>query len=259
LPIGGVARLERMPEKPLQELWVAIAGPLVNLGIAGILAVWLILTNTFEPLAALSVTGGSFAERLMVVNLFLLLFNLLPAFPMDGGRVLRALLATRMNYPRATQLAASTGQGMALLFGFLGLFFNPFLILIALFVWIGAAQESTQVQAKSALGGIPVQAAMVTNFKTLKPSNTLQDVIGLILSGYQEDFPVVQDGVVSGIVTQSALLRALASQNTSLTVAEIMDPQIEAVESGEMKECSAACKLANATSCRCLTAAGWSG
>ena len=236
LPIGGVARLERMPEKPRQELWVAIAGPLVNVGIAAFLAVWLIVSNTFEPLGSLSIAGGPFVERLMVINIFLVLFNLLPAFPMDGGRVLRALLASRMSYPRATQLAATTGQGMALLFGFLGLFFNPFLILIALFVWIGAAQEASQVQAKSALGGIPVRAAMVTDFRQLSPADTLQDVIGLILSGYQEDFPVVDNGAVVGVLTRPALLRALASRNTELTVGQIMDTGIETVQAGEMLE-----------------------
>ncbi len=247
LPIGGVARLERMPEKPLQELWVAVAGPLVNLGIATFLAVWLILSHTFEPFGTLSVSGGSFAERLMVVNLFLLLFNLLPAFPMDGGRVLRALLATRISYPRATQLAATTGQGMALLFGFLGLFFNPFLILIAFFVWIGAAQEASQVQAKSALGGIPVQAAMVTDFRQLSSADTLQDVIGLILSGYQENFPVVDGDTIVGILTKSALLRALASGNTQLTVGEIMDSRIETVQAGEMLESA----FARLQTCQC--------
>ena len=153
LPIGGVARLERMPDDPRQELWVALAGPAVNVVIAAALFAWLVATDTFSPLAELSVAQGSFLERLMVVNAGLVLFNLLPAFPMDGGRVMRALLATRMEYTRATQLAANVGQGMALLFGFLGLIGNPFLLFIAFFVWIGAAQEASMVQMKSALGG----------------------------------------------------------------------------------------------------------
>ena len=143
LPIGGVARLEKMPTQPIQELWVALAGPAVNAFIAVILFAWLKLTASWEPFQTLSVTTGPFFERLMAVNLFMIVFNMIPAFPMDGGRVLRALLATRKEYGRATQIAASIGQGIAVLFGFIGLLYNPFLLFIALFVWIGAAQEAS--------------------------------------------------------------------------------------------------------------------
>ena len=148
LPIGGVARLERMPDDPRQELWVALAGPAVNVVIAGALFAWLVVTGGLVPLDQMAVGRGSFFERLMIVNVFLAGFNMLPAFPMDGGRVLRAVLAQRMEYTRATQTAANVGQGMAFLFGFAGLFGNPMLLFIALFVWIGAAQESTAVQMK---------------------------------------------------------------------------------------------------------------
>jgi Zn-dependent protease len=157
LPIGGLARLERMPDRPARQLWVALAGPAVNVVIAAILFVWLVATRSLVPFEALGVASGSFAERLMVVNLFLVAFNMLPAFPMDGGRVLRALLAMRMDYARATRIAATVGQGAALVFGAVGLFVNPFLLLIALFVWIGATQESAAVQARSALGGVLVE------------------------------------------------------------------------------------------------------
>jgi Zn-dependent protease len=167
LPIGGLARLERMPDDPRQELWVALAGPAVNVAIAAILFAVLQATGALAPLDTLTMTGGSFLERLMVVNLFLVAFNMLPAFPMDGGRVLRAVLAIRMDYTRATQIAANIGQGMAFLFGLVGLFSNPFLIFIALFVWIGAGQEAAMTQMKSALGGIPLERAMITDFRTL--------------------------------------------------------------------------------------------
>jgi len=108
-PIGGMARLERMPEKPVQELRVALAGPEVNVVIAAILFGYLALTNALVPFSQLTLTTGSFIERLMFVNLSLVLFNLIPAFPMDGGRVLRALLAMNMDYVRATQIAATVG------------------------------------------------------------------------------------------------------------------------------------------------------
>src|SRR5690606_37075323 len=113
-PIGGVARLERMPDKPVQEFWVAVAGPAVNVVFAALLFIWLLITGTLSPLSNINLTSGSFIERLMIVNISLVLFNLIPAFPMDGGRVLRALLAMRMEYTQATSIAASIGQGLAL-------------------------------------------------------------------------------------------------------------------------------------------------
>lgn len=222
LPIGGVARLERMPDDPLQELWVALAGPAVNVVIAVLLFVVLLVTNTFTPAETLTLTSGSFVERLLVINVVLVLFNLLPAFPMDGGRVLRALLAIRMDYARATQVAANIGQGMALFFGLVGLFVNPFLIFIALFVWIGAGQEAAATQMKSALGGIPIERAMITDFKTLAPADTLARAVELLLTGAQQDFPVVDGRAVVGILTRADLLTALARQEQHAPVAEVM-------------------------------------
>jgi Zn-dependent protease len=236
LPIGGVARLERMPDDPRQELWVALAGPAVNVAIAAVLFAWLVATDTFSPLAELSVAGGSFLERLMVVNAGLVLFNLLPAFPMDGGRVMRALLATRMEYTRATQLAANVGQGMALLFGFLGLIGNPFLLFIAFFVWIGAAQEASMVQMKSALGGIPVGRAMLTDFQSLAPSDSLGRAVELILAGSQQDFPVIESARVVGVLTRGDLLTALAQRGQGVAVREVMQREFQMVDSGDMLE-----------------------
>jgi Zn-dependent protease/CBS domain-containing protein len=235
LPIGGVARLERMPEDPRQELAVAFAGPAVNVVISAILYLWLIGTNTWQPLDQLDVAAGSFAERLLIVNVFLALFNLLPAFPMDGGRVLRALLAIRMEYTQATQIAAGIGQAMAFLFGFAGLFLNPFLIFIALFVWIGAAQEASMVQMKSALGGIPVSRAMQTRFLTVSPQDTLDYAVDLILSGSQQDFPVVEGGRVVGLLTRADLFAALAKR-TSGDVGTIMRRDVQTVDSHDMLE-----------------------
>jgi Zn-dependent protease/CBS domain-containing protein len=234
LPIGGVARLERMPEKPLQELWVALAGPAVNVVVAVVLFAGLLLTGTLEPLNTLSVTGGNFFERLLVVNVVLVVFNLLPAFPMDGGRVVRALLATRLEYTRATQIAATLGQGMALLLGFFGLFNNPFLLFVALFVWIGAGQEASLVQVKSALGGIPVSRAMLTDFRTVAPTDPLSRPVQLLLSGSQEDFPVVVDSKVVGIVTRDDLFRALAEHHETMLVSYIMRKDFQVIDSAQM-------------------------
>ncbi|MBI2822443.1 MAG: site-2 protease family protein [Acidobacteria bacterium] len=249
LPIGGLARLERMPDDPRQELWVALAGPAVNVVIGAALLLLLQLTGGLEPLSRLSVTGGSFLQRLMVVNVFLAVFNMLPAFPMDGGRVLRAALATRMDYVQATQIAAHLGQGMAFLFGFIGFFGNPFLLFIALFVWIGAAQEASMVQMKSALGGIPVNRAMLTDFRALSPGDTLGHAVELILSGSQQDFPVVESEAVVGVLTRADLLVALAQQGKEVLVRDVMQREFQIVDSSEMLETA----LTRLQECACHT------
>ena len=250
LPIGGVARLERMPDDPKQELWVALAGPAVNVVIVAALFVWFKTTGILQPMTGLSVTGGPFFERLMAVNIFLVLFNMIPAFPMDGGRVLRAILATRMEYTRATHVAAGIGQGAAFIFGFVGLFTNPFLIFIAFFVWIGAAQESSMVQMKSSLGGIPISRAMITDFHTLAPQNTLADAIDLTLTGAQKDFPVVEGDRVVGVLTQTDLLGALAKSGPGVEVADVMQRDFAMADASEMLETA----FQRLGACACRTA-----
>lgn len=189
LPIGGVARLERIPEKPRQELLVALAGPAVNVVLAGLLFAVLIVGSELSAAKDVKLVGGHFLAKLMWINVSLAVFNLVPAFPMDGGRVLRAVLAMRMDYTRATSIAASIGQGLAWVFGFIGLFTNPFLLFIALFVWMGAAQEAGQAQMKSALAGLPVSRVMMTDFRALAPEDTLARAVEHILAGCQQDFP----------------------------------------------------------------------
>ena len=235
-PIGGVARLERMPEKPIEELWVALAGPAVNVVVAAVLFGYLMFTRTFEPFTSLTVSTGSFIERLMIVNLWLVGFNLIPAFPMDGGRVLRALLGLRLEYVQATQIAAYVGQAFAFLFGFIGLFSNPFLVFIALFVWMGATQEASMVQMKSSISGIPVTRAMLTDFQTLTPRDTLARVVGLILSGSQHDFPVIRDDRIVGILERDAFMKALSERGQSTPVIEVMRRDIIEVDSHDMIE-----------------------
>jgi Zn-dependent protease/CBS domain-containing protein len=235
-PIGGVARLERMPERPIEELWVALAGPAVNVIIAAVLFAYLLVTRSFEPLTNLTISTGSLIERLMIVNLWLVGFNLIPAFPMDGGRVLRALLGLRMEYVQATQIAATIGQGIAFLFGFIGLFSNPFLVFIAFFVWMGAAQEANMVQMKHSLSGIPVTRAMLTDFEILSPGDTLARVVGLVLAGSQHDFPVVRDGRVVGILDRDTFISALSKQGQGGSVEEAMLPNPPEIDSHEMIE-----------------------
>ncbi|MBT8406080.1 MAG: site-2 protease family protein [Deltaproteobacteria bacterium] len=249
LPIGGVARLERMPENPRQELWVALAGPAVNVVIASILFLWLQISQTFEPFQNLTLTTGSFAERLLSANVFLALFNMLPAFPMDGGRVLRALLAYRLDYSRATQYAATIGQGMAFLFGILGFFSNPFLLFIAIFIYLGAAQEASMVRMKSFMSDIFVKDAMVTDFVTLNPADPLKRAVELTLTTSQRDFPVVEDGELRGILIQPVLFDVLQRRDQEVSVDEVMVKEFASVDSLDKLE-TAFIKL---NSCNCTT------
>lgn len=230
LPIGGLARLERMPEKPLQEFWVAVAGPAVNVAIAAILFVWLAASRQLAATETLSATGGSLLQRLMVVNVALVLFNLLPAFPMDGGRVLRALLAARLGRRRATAIAANVGQALAIVLGAVGFFYNPFLVFVAIFVYLGAQAEAEMVEMQSALEGLRVRDGMMTRFRVLSPTDTLDRAVTELLAGSQQDFPVVEDGVPIGLLRRNDLVKALAENRRDMLVAEAMCRECETVD-----------------------------
>ena len=167
------------------------------------------------------------------INIWMVLFNLLPAFPMDGGRILRALLATKFDYARATQIAATIGQGFAFLFGFWGLMSNPFLLFIALFVYIGASQEAALAQMKDVSRRFPVSAAMVREFRTLPDTATLEEVVDALLATSQHDFPVVDsDGNVAGVLTRQDLIGALRKHDPTIRVADVMRRNIPVVTTG---------------------------
>ncbi len=222
LPIGGVARLERMPDRPREELAIALAGPAVTLAIAVVLYAILRLAGGVPPFSEAALLHGSLLVQLLWVNVTLLAFNVLPAFPMDGGRVLRALLALRLDYARATRIAAVTGQVMAVLFGIAGLYGNPVLLFIGVFVFFGAAMEAREAELKGALAGVTVGDAMMTRFGVLPPEATVGDAVRELLAGSQEDFPVVAGGVLQGVVLRRDLLRAARAGGARTAVTAVM-------------------------------------
>ncbi len=233
LPIGGIARLERMPDVPRHELYVALAGPAVNLAIAAIVFSIGTLAG-LHPILALPTASVGTLDRFMAINVWLAVFNLIPAFPMDGGRALRALLAERTDYVRATQIAASLGQGVALIFGVVGFLYNPFLVFIALLVWMGASGESLAVQTRAVLAGIPVTQAMMTDFRTLDAGEPLQHAVALVLAGAQRDFPVTENGRLAGVLTRDALMAALATGHAAVPVGQAMSREFHTADAHEL-------------------------
>ena len=230
LPIGGVASLERMPEKPSQEIAVALAGPAVNLVIALVLIVVLGARFDLSQMAQLEEAQSTLTGRIAAANVVLFVFNLIPAFPMDGGRVLRALLAIGMGYTRATRVAASIGQGLAVLFGFLGLMGNPLLVLVAVFIFLAASGEAGYVQAREYTRGYLASHAMITAFQSLNPLSTVDDAAALLLRTTQQEFPVVDGaGSLRGMLTREALIAALRDSGGSTSVMDIMDREVPTV------------------------------
>ncbi|HMK80833.1 MAG TPA: site-2 protease family protein [Xanthobacteraceae bacterium] len=230
LPIGGVARLERIPEKPSEELLVALAGPAVNVVIAFGLVVLAGASLAPQSLAAVENAQVSMADRLAAVNLFLAIFNMIPAFPMDGGRVLRALLAIRLGHVRATEVAASIGQFVAFGLGFLGLFGNPLLIFIAVFVYLAASAEAQLVAMRAMSRDVPVSAAMMTQIAHLAPTAHIDAAVDTLLHTSQSEFPVVDDdGRLVGLLGRADIIRALKQLGPDARVADAMTTDVPTV------------------------------
>jgi Zn-dependent protease len=234
LPIGGVASLDKIPEDPKQELLVAIAGPLVNIIIATFLYFLIPIKNftdnnldeALEYLA--NFTLQNFLLYLFIVNVAMFVFNLIPAFPMDGGRVFRALLAIKMNRAKATQTATSVGQFIAVLFLLIGLLFNPFLIFIALVIFLGAYSENKYVQSIELLKGHKVNEAMLKSITKLHPENTMTDVIEALLTGSETNFVVVKKDTVVGLLYHEDIIEN--SKNRTLFVKEIMNTSYKSID-----------------------------
>ncbi len=222
-PIGGVSSAERQP-KPSEELPISLAGPMVNLLIALALLGWIALRQGWVSLETLrEPTDANLAERIAAGNLVLFLFNLLPAYPMDGGRILRSLLALGRPVEEATRIAAGAGQGLAILMGLAGLLWGNFMLMfVALFVYLGAFQEGNAAKGRLFTSGFPVSAAMIKDFRTLTHGQTMRDAGELLLATSQHDFPVMHGDSVIGLLTRSLLVHATLTQGPEAYVSGAM-------------------------------------
>lgn len=235
LPIGGVAELERLPEKPSEEIIVALAGPLVNVVIAAFLVIVLGTTFGGEALMSMDDPRAAFVTRLAAVNIWLVLFNLIPAFPMDGGRVLRALLATRYSRVRATQIAGTIGQFAAFAFGFIGLVSgNVLLLFVAIFVYLAATAETQAIGLQDAARAVGVRDAMIGRFESLPVTASLDEAAQALLRTTQHEFPVVDGaGRLRGVLTRAGLVSGLQTNGSRTPVTEAMIADIPVVRDHE--------------------------
>ncbi|WP_069307025.1 site-2 protease family protein [Methylobrevis pamukkalensis] len=258
LPIGGLARLARMPEKPTEEIVIALAGPLVNVVIAAVLMIFGAGIDT-TTLSSLEQPQFSFADRLAAVNVVLVLFNLIPAFPMDGGRVLRAALALKLGRRRATDIAAQIGQATAFAFGAYGLFSgNAILVFIAIFVYLAASAEAGQVGLMEQARRVRVVDAMVSRFEALPPTASVDDAAEALIRTTQREFPVVDGaGHLRGLLTRDAMIHALKASGAATPVVEVMTKDMPVVGPGAFLE--AAVRLMQETSAPAVAVAGVDG
>jgi Zn-dependent protease len=235
LPIGGVASLEKIPENPKQELMVAIAGPLVNVAIALVLLPFLGDLRQYVPQSAgeesaTLLTPDNFWFSLFAINLILVVFNLIPAFPMDGGRMFRALLAMRIDRLKATAIASSIGQIIAVGFFFAGLMFNPLLLLIGVFVFFGARGEHYMVQQNELMRGHTVSEAMSTDFHVFEAEDKLSDIQEHLISYCDDLFVVRTAHDIAGIVTRKEILKALQQDEKDKRVGALLQTQYDSIQ-----------------------------
>lgn len=222
-PIGGVARTER-PPRPWEEFWVSLTGPAVNLFIAALIFGFLYSQNRKLDFLSLGQPSDvNLADRIALGNLILAGFNLLPAFPMDGGRMLRAVLSRFKSEYEATRIATWSGRMLALSMGLYGFVFMPMLTFVAFFVYLGAANEGAASRGRNLTQGIPVRAAMMTGYHTLHHGSTIRDAANLLLSTSQQDFPVTHSDQVVGLLGRNALLRGMALDGPDSYIAGYMD------------------------------------
>ncbi len=233
LPIGGVADISKMPDKPYQELLIALAGPAVNVVIAAALLLGVDVLHP-QALAHLDDPKGGLIERLAVANLFLAIFNMVPAFPMDGGRVLRAALAIWLGQTQATKIAAAIGQAFAFLLGFLGLFGHPMLLFIAFFVFFAASGEAQMTFVAQTARDIRVGDAMETRITAIDRGATVGDAVNILLATPQDSFPLIDHGgALAGMISRADIVEALKSASTETPIAAFAHKDFSTIDPGE--------------------------
>ena len=253
LPIGGIARLERMPHEPRQELTIALAGPAVNVGLAAALYLALRLTGGASSAVELltadhAIDARSVVTQLCLINVWLAVFNLVPAFPLDGGRALRALLAWRLHdYARATAAAARIGRALAVVLALVGLFVtdNPFLVVVAVFVWVAGTAEERAVTTSAALAGVPLTGLMITELHTLSPLDPLGRAAQYTIAGFQQDYPVLDGERLVGMLGRADLVRGLTEHGRTAPVSLAMQRTFVTVQTTDAPE-QALARLAEA-------------
>ncbi len=222
LPIGGVARMPSPPSVPMQEILISIAGPAASV-LLGVVLWGIARLTASDPAQAGLFTGTGILVQLAAINIVLAIFNLIPAFPMDGGRVLRGLLALYLRPYTATRIAVGVGQVFAILLFFYGLLTpNYFLVLIALFVYLGAEAEERQMGIMVSLGNTTAGAAMVSQMTVLSPESPAGEAAERFAKGFQSDFPVVDDRRLVGLVTREALISTIRADGSETPVSQIM-------------------------------------
>lgn len=255
LPIGGVADMRSMPEKPYQELLIALAGPAVNVVIAFGLIAYMGATD-MTAAVQISDPGVSLIQRLAVANLFLAVFNLIPAFPMDGGRVLRAALAMWLGQAPATRIAAQIGQGLAFVFGFFGLFGHPMLIFIAIFIYIAAAGEAQMTAVAAATHDMLAADVMETQIAVIDRRATIGEAVETLIATSQDEFPVVDaSGRLHGILSRADIIEALKTEGRGAPIAAFAQKDADTIAAGAAID-SALPKLAGGGSVAVIDAEG---
>lgn len=230
LPIGGIARMERLPEVPIQEILVAVAGPAVNALLAALSWFFFIRNSTPFDLKSLgTLTSDTWMAHFFFANVVLVVFNLIPAFPMDGGRVFRGLLAIRLDRDKATRIAARTGQLIALGFIALGFYANPFLVFIGLFIIFSAEMEVEYFTSKSMLFGSSVRDVIMSPLPTIDFQATLRDAMNSLLSGQEVRFIVVRDLQPVGTIDRKRILDGIEKATDEAPVVDWMQAGVQGV------------------------------
>jgi len=228
-PIGGMARMEKMPESPKEELLVAIAGPMVNVVIAGALFLYMYFSPTLYQIGfpTATMTAAQFLPALFLVNIFMAVFNLIPAFPMDGGRIFRALLAFKLERARATRIAASVGQVIAIGFVFVGLFYNIWLVFIGIFIYLGAGAEASHEYVGRDLSRHTVGSLVMSKYTLLSANDALSAALRALLDSQEREFLVSENGQVVGVLTRDAMLAGLAEFGQNVQIGKIMRRDVQ--------------------------------